>query len=145
MLCSTIIPTIGRPSLSTAIQSVLDQGLGPDDLEIIVVNDSGKPLPIADWQEQPHTKVIETNRRNRSVARNVGAAASRGKYLHFLDDDDWMLPGAFETLLSAASSSKAAWVYGAFRLVDNSGATITEICPDETGNCCIQMMAWEWL
>ena len=145
MLCSTIIPTIGRPSLSVAIQSVLDQGLGPDDFEIIVVNDSGKALPAADWQKQPQIKVIDTNRRNRSVARNVGAAASQGEYLHFLDDDDWMLPGAFEALLRAAGSSKAAWVYGAFRLVDNAGVTITEIRPDETGNCCIQLMAWEWL
>jgi glycosyltransferase involved in cell wall biosynthesis len=145
MLCSTIIPTIGRPSLSVAVQSVLDQGLDPNNFEIIVVNDSGKPLPTADWQKLPQIKVVDTNRRNRSVARNVGAAASRGKYLHFLDDDDWMLPGAFETLLSIASASKAAWVYGAFRLVDNSGKTVTEICPDETGNCCIQMMAWEWL
>jgi hypothetical protein len=30
-------------------------------------------------------------------------------------------------------------------MVDNFGATVTEIHPDETGNCCIQMMAWEWL
>jgi len=145
MHCSTIIPTIGRPSLSAAIQSVLDQGLGPDDFEIIVVNDSGKPLPAAPWQKLPQIKVLHTNRRNRSVARNVGAAASVGKYLHFLDDDDWMLPGAFEALLNVASSSKAAWVYGAFRLVDNSGTKVTEICPVETGNCLIQMMAWEWL
>jgi glycosyltransferase involved in cell wall biosynthesis len=145
MLCSTIIPTIGRPSLSTAIQSVLDQGLDSDDFEIIVVNDSGKPLPAAAWQNLPQIKVIDTNRRNRSVARNVGAAASTGMYLHFLDDDDWMVPGAFDALLNVARSSTAAWVYGAFRLVDNAGATVTEISPDDTGNCCIQMMAWEWL
>jgi len=145
MTISTIIPTIGRPSLSVAIQSVLNQGLSPDEIEIIVVNDSGKPLPRADWQQLQNIKVIDTNRRNRSVARNVGAAASRGTYLHFLDDDDWMLPGAFEELLNVASFSKAAWVYGAFRLVDNSGLTVTEICPDEMGNCSIQMMAWEWL
>lgn len=145
MICSTIIPTIGRPSLSAAIQSVLDQGLDPYEFEIIVVNDSGKPLPASPWQKLPQIKIIDTNRRNRSVARNVGAAASAGKYLHFLDDDDWMLPGAFEALLHVANPSTAAWVYGAFRLVDNSGATVTEICPDETGNCSIQMMAWEWL
>jgi glycosyltransferase involved in cell wall biosynthesis len=145
MLCSTIIPTIGRSSLSAAVQSVLDQGLGLDDFEIIVVNDSGRSLPPADWQKHGNITVIDTNRRNRSVARNVGAAASRGKYLHFLDDDDWMLPAAFETLLSVAESSKAAWVHGGFRMVDNVGATVTDILPDETGNCSIQMMAWEWL
>ena len=39
MFISTIIPTIGRPTLSMAIQSVLDQGLALDEFEIIVVND----------------------------------------------------------------------------------------------------------
>jgi len=79
MLISTIIPTIGRSTLSAAIQSVLNQGLSPDEFEIFVVNDSGKPLPYEDWQRLENIKVIHTNRRNRSVARNVGAAASRGK------------------------------------------------------------------
>ena len=145
MLCSTIIPTIGRPSLSAAIQSVENQGLAENEFEIIVVNDSGYPLPEALWQKSSHIKIINTNRRNRSVARNVGAAASKGRYLHFLDDDDWMMPGAFATLLTVAESTKAAWIYGAFRMVDNSGETVAELFPDETGNCSIQMMAWEWL
>ena len=145
MLCSTIIPTICRPSLSIAIQSVMDQGLEPGDFEIIIVNDSGKPLPRAGWQELDNIKIIDTNRRNRSVARNVGAAASQGKYLHFLDDDDWMMPGALDALLSVAETTNAAWVHGAFRMVDNSGEKVAEIFPDETGNCCLQMMAWEWL
>ena len=51
MLISTVIPTIGRSSLSVSIQSVLDQGLRPNDFEIIVVNDTGKPLSQADWQK----------------------------------------------------------------------------------------------
>ena len=146
MLCSTIIPTIGRPSLSAAVQSVLDQGLDVDEFEMIIVNDSGKPLPNnADWQKLDNITIIDTNKRNRSVARNVGAAASRGKYLHFLDDDDWMMPGAFETLLRVAEESNAAWIHGAFRMVDNAGVTVADIHPNEEGNCSIQMMAWEWL
>jgi glycosyltransferase involved in cell wall biosynthesis len=145
MSISTIIPTIGRPTLSTAIRSVLDQGLSPDEFEIIVVNDSGKPLLDAEWQKLESIKVIDTNRRNRSVARNAGAAAAKGKYLHFLDDDDWMLPGALETLIDVAESSNAGWTHGAFRMVDNDGTTVAELFPDESGNCSIQMMAWEWL
>jgi glycosyltransferase involved in cell wall biosynthesis len=137
MLCSTIIPTIGRPSLSTAVQSVLDQGLRPNEFEIIVVNDSGERLPDADWQKLHNIKIIDTNKRNRSIARNVGAAASKGMY--------WMMPGAFNCLLDVAGRSPAAWIHGAFRMVDNSGVTVAEIHPDETGNCCIQMIAWEWL
>jgi glycosyltransferase involved in cell wall biosynthesis len=145
MFCSTIIPTIGRPTLSRAVFSVLDQDFNHDSFEVIVVNDSGKRLPDADWQHSERVRVISTNRHNRSVARNAGAAIAKGRYLHFLDDDDWMLPGAFESFWELTNSSQAAWLYGAFRLVDNSGKTITEIYPDEIGNCFIQLIAWEWL
>lgn len=145
MFCSTVIPTIGRSTLDRAVNSVLNQEFTAADFEIIVVNDSGRPLPEADWQQSDQVKIIATNRHNRSVARNTGAAMARGKYLHFLDDDDWMLPGAFNSFWELASSSQAAWLYGGFRLVDNTGDPITEICPDETGNCYIQLIASEWL
>lgn len=145
MFISTIIPTIGRSTLSRAVHSVLDQGFQHDAYEVIVVNDSGKELVVEDWQKNANVKIVHTNQLNRSIARNTGAAIATGRYLHFLDDDDWMLPGAFEALLNVAKQTKAAWIYGAFRLVDNQGAIVAEIIPEVTGNCCIQMMAWEML
>ncbi len=145
MFCSTIIPTIGRPTLSRAVCSVLDQEFERDDFEVIVVNDSGKPLPDESWQSSPRVQIIHTNRHNRSVARNAGAAVSKGRYLHFLDDDDWMVPGAFQSLYDCAITNQAAWVYGAFRFVDNDGNEIVEMYPGEEGNCHLQMLFWEWL
>jgi glycosyltransferase involved in cell wall biosynthesis len=144
MFCSTIIPTIGRPTLARTVCSVLDQEFD-DDFEVIVVNDSGKPLLDEEWQKSPRVQVIHTNQHNRSVARNAGAAIAKGQYLHFLDDDDWMLPGAFQSLRQLAETSSAAWVYGAFRFVDNASKTVAEIFPGEEGNCHIQMLFWEWL
>jgi glycosyltransferase involved in cell wall biosynthesis len=85
MFCSTVIPTIGRPTLSRAVCSLLDQAFTADDFEVIVVNDSGRPLPEMDWQHSAQVRVIDTNRRERSVARNTGAAIAGGRYLHFLD------------------------------------------------------------
>ena len=93
MLCSTIIPTVNRPSLERAVKSALDQDLDLDLHEIIVVNDSGKALPDIDWLKSPRIKVVNTNRVERCVARNVGAALASGKYLHFLDDDDYLVSG----------------------------------------------------
>lgn len=145
MFCSTVIPTIGRSSLSKAVKSILDQEFHDDHFEIIVVNDSGNPLPTEDWQKSDRVRIIHTNRHNRSVARNAGAAIAKGRYLHFLDDDDWMFPDAFANFWDLANSSNAAWLYGAFRLVNNAGERITDIFPDESGNCSIQLLAWEWL
>jgi glycosyltransferase involved in cell wall biosynthesis len=145
MFCSTIIPTIGRATLSRAVESVLNQTISADDSEVLVVNDSGRPLPEGAWQRSERVRIINTNRHNRSVARNTGAAVARGKYLHFLDDDDWMLPGAFHTLWQLASTHQAAWLYGGYRLVDNAGNLIGDICPEEEGNCFVHLIAWEWI
>jgi len=145
MFCSTIIPTINRPTLTRAVQSVLNQDYWEDDFEVIVVNDSGRPLSQAAWQESPKVRLIDTNHRERCVARNSGAAIARGKYLHFLDDDDWILPGAFKHLWSLASTGPAAWLYGGYRLVDSAGSLLEDCYPDERGNCFIRFIVGEWL
>jgi len=135
MFCSTIIPTINRSSLPRAVHSVLDQAFKVADFEVIVVNDSGQRLPDADWQDSKQVRVINTNRHERSVARNTGAAIARGKYLHFLDDDDVLLPGALEAFwMLDEEAGDAAWLYGSYQTVDNFGNLIEEIHPGITGN-----------
>jgi glycosyltransferase involved in cell wall biosynthesis len=145
LFCSTIIPTIGRPTLSRAVHSVLNQTFTAADFEIIVVNDSGRPLPEEAWQQSERVQVINTNQRERSVARNTGAAMARGKYLHFLDDDDWLLPGALESFWASACQNNAVWLYGSSQLVDRTGEPIIQLHHQMNGNCSIQVMAGEWI
>ena len=121
---STIIPTIGRATLSRAVQSVLEQQFDEAEFEIIVVDDSGKSMVDTDWQDFPNLQIIQTNQRERSVARNAGAAIAQGAYLHFLDDDDWMLPGAFYHFWEFVQQKKAALYYGGYRFVDSQGVTL---------------------
>jgi glycosyltransferase involved in cell wall biosynthesis len=135
MFSSTIIPTINRKSLSRAVQSVLDQEFGADEFEVIVVNDTGSPLPKMTWQASRRVRIIDTNCRERSVARNTGAAIARGKYLNFLDDDDILLPGALRAFWDLAQrKGDAIWLSGGYQLVDNSGEVIEKIYPENDGN-----------
>jgi glycosyltransferase involved in cell wall biosynthesis len=149
MFCSTVIPTVGRPTLARTVESVLNQRLNQtfaaNDFEIIVVNDSGQPLPQADWQRSSRVQVISTNRRERSVARNTGAAVANGRYLHFLDDDDWLFPDALQHLYSLAESSDAAWIYGCTQLVDRQQNPIIKLRHRLNGNCFAHVMAGEWI
>lgn len=145
MFCSTIIPTVGRATLSRAVDSVLAQQFLQDNFEVIVVNDSGKPLPEAAWQHSERVRMITTHRYERCVARNSGAAIARGKYLHFLDDDDWLLPGALQTLWELGSIREAAWLYGSSQLVDRNDTPIIELHHEMDGNCFTQLMAGEWI
>lgn len=145
MFCSTIIPTIGRPELSQAVCSVLNQTFKAADFEVIVVNDSGHPLPNADWQQSDRVRVIQTNQRERSVARNTGAAIAQGEYLHFLDDDDWLLPDSLESFWKLACTSDAVWLYGGAQLVDISSDQEVVLHLNLQGNCFIQTIAGEWI
>ena len=133
MFSSTIIPTINRSSLSRTVYSVLEQNFTVEDFEVIVVNDSGKPLPDMEWQHSERVHILNTNRRERSVARNAGAAIAKGRYLHFLDDDDILLSGALDALWRLDQEhSDAVWLYGSYRSVDNLGNLVEEFYPEVT-------------
>lgn len=87
---SVIIPAYNSAdSLARAIDSVLTQTFS--SFEIIVVNDcstDGTDAIIADYE----TKIVAVNlKQNQGVghARNYGIGVSKGKYLAFLDADDY--------------------------------------------------------
>jgi len=145
MFCTTVIATIGRAALSRAVESVLVQDLQDDDFEVIVANDSGRPLEFAEWQNSERVTVFNTKQRERCAIRNMAATVAGGRYLHFMDDDDWMLPGALRALHAAAESHQAKWIYGISRLVDGAGQLLTEHHIDVAGNTFTQVAAGEWL
>ncbi len=141
---STIIPPIGRPALARAVESVLGQE-GACPLEVIVVNDSGRPLASTGWQSDPRISVLETDRQERCRARNTGAAYARGRFLHFLDDDDWLLPGSLKRLQVALADSQSRYVYGATRLTDRQGEYLIDLEQEMSGNVAVQVMCGEWI
>lgn len=142
--CSYIVPTIGRKSLETAVQSILMQDF-EHGFEVIIVNDSGSPLPDADWHHLPNVRILNTNKRERSIARNTGAAVARGSYLAFLDDDDWILPGALESFWQLSiQKPEALWLYGGIKIVDEHHSVLAEINSGLSGNCFAQIMGGAW-
>ena len=145
MFSSTIIPTVGRVTLARAVNSVLSQTFDKGDFEVIVVNDSGKPLPWQDWQSSDQVQIINTHRRERSVARNAGAAIARGEYLHFLDDDDWLFPDALCHFWQLSQNKEAVWYYGSSQLIERNGSKLIQLQHGIQGNCFLQAMAGEWI
>ncbi len=143
MFCSTIIASINRPTLPAAVNSVLEQKFDADDFEVIVVNDTGIPLKGFDWQNSPRVHVLTTQRRERSVARNAGASIAKGKYLHFLDDDDILLPGALEAFWQLDQKSEAAWMYGCYQSMDHTNRIMGEYYPTVEGDFFAESVAGE--
>ena len=104
---SIIIPTYGRKQyLAEAVTSVIQQSFS--DWELFIVDDSS-PTPLADDQFlDPRIKVLhhKTNR-GPAAARNTGAAAARGDWLAFLDDDDLWDPRRLEIALKGIEDKQA--------------------------------------
>ena len=124
MSVSAIIPAFnaGR-TLRRAIESVLRQ-THPIE-EIIVVDDgsSDATLKIAK-SFAPGVRCISQSNSGVAAARNAGAAAAAGRWLAFLDADDYWLPhkSAAQVALAAAEP-EVVLLYGSFQEFDNQGPT----------------------
>lgn len=145
---STVIPTVGRKTLSRAVESVLSQWARDCTVEVIVVNDTGAPLPVEGWQSSHRVRVLRTPepKSGPAVGRNVGAAAATGDFLHFLDDDDWMRPGAFEAFAQTHDDNPdARWLYGTVERVDRDGEHLDVLPPEPEGNVLAALISGEWM
>lgn len=107
---SVIIPVFNTERyLKESIASALNQTL--DGIEIIVVDDgstdsSGK---IADAYAAHYKNVLVIHQENQNLggARNTGRCAASGKYIQYLDADDFLEPEALEHLFNLAESKEA--------------------------------------
>lgn len=105
-LVSVIIPVYDPgPYLEKCLESVCGQTL--EDLEIVCVDDRStdtSPEVLQAWAARdPRIRVLShTQNRGCAATRNTGMAAARGRYIHFMDSDDWIDPGYLEELVTIA-------------------------------------------
>jgi glycosyltransferase involved in cell wall biosynthesis len=108
---SVIIPTCDRQQyLEFAIESVIGQTLLP--CEIIVVDNGYNCANVPSISQLPLSVIRLPARCGVSRARNAGAHAAKGRYLAFLDDDDWWEPNFLELLYAKLVKTRADCVYG---------------------------------
>ncbi len=109
---SIIIPTFRRPTqLVEAIHSALGQAVV--SVEVIVLDDSPEGSARPTVAQINHPCVTYFHRTNPSggrpaLVRNEGYQHSRGRYIHFLDDDDRIAPGALQALVDALDNNNQA-------------------------------------
>lgn len=97
---SIVIPTYNRPErLQQCLESIAQLDYPRDRFEVVVIDDGSKtPLqPIVDlFRSDFMLNFIQQANAGPASARNTGAAAAKGDYLVFTDDDcqptkDWLL------------------------------------------------------
>lgn len=106
MKLSYVIVTRNRREalLQTLARLEADTGLGRHEWEVFVVDNASEDDSIEAVTSQfPQTRIISLTENEGVPARNHAIAPASGKYLAFLDDDSYPLPGAIPAALSYLS------------------------------------------
>jgi glycosyltransferase involved in cell wall biosynthesis len=98
-MITIVIPTIGRPSLTTLLDTLAPQRARSDAVvDVIVVDDrrdQREPLPVPPW-----TTVLAGRGAGPAAARNTGWRKARHPWIAFLDDDVEPEPGWLAQLVA---------------------------------------------
>lgn len=123
-LVSVIVRSIGRETLQQALDSVATQTY--PNIEIVVVNAKGPGHPELGEKcgRFPINVITSGESLGRCRAANVGLDNAKGKYLIFLDDDDFFLPNHISALVAELENDKAIRVaYAGVESTDKQGTS----------------------
>ena len=100
MILSVLIPMYNAEKyINDCLNSLLNQDLNVNQYEIIVVNDGSKDksYEIVEEYVKRNSNIILINQQNKGTgaAKNTAIAQAKGKYIYFLDSDDYI---AYSTL-----------------------------------------------
>ena len=114
---SIIVPIYNvEKYIHKCIDSILSQTF--TDFELILVDD-GSPDKCGEICEQyalkdNRIKVVHKENGGLSDARNAGIDVASGKYIYFIDSDDWISPNSIISLLNFAEDNQCEIVQGGF-------------------------------
>jgi glycosyltransferase involved in cell wall biosynthesis len=122
-LISVVVPVYKvEEYLDRCIDSILSQTY--NNLELILINDGSpdKCPAICDAYAREHSrvKVIHKGNEGVSAARNTGVEIASGKYIAFVDSDDYIHKDYLDTLMFMLSNSQAQLSMCAYKKVFDS-------------------------
>lgn len=129
-LISIIVPVYKvEQYLMRCLDSIREQTY--PNLEIILVDD-GSPdncgMICDDYvKKDSRIQVIHKQNAGLGMARNSGLEVATGKYVVFVDSDDWLKPNMVQTLVTAAQQYSAEMVICGYSVVPQNG--IPRECP----------------
>lgn len=122
---SVVVPVYNAEKyLQQCLNSILRQSL--KEIEVIAVDDGstdGSGKILSEYQKKDkRLTVISKQNEGVSIARNLAVAKARGKYISFVDSDDYLEPSALEKLYNrAAADNLDMLMFAATTLDMNTG------------------------
>ena len=123
ILLSIIIPAFNvERFIESTLKMLIAQNL--EKCEVIVIDDGSKDntLQIAEKiaSEDKRIKVIHQENSGQGQARNKGMDIANGKYIGFVDSDDWIDLNMYEELYNSAITQKVDIVVCGRKLYDKN-------------------------
>lgn len=109
-ILSIIVPVYNcEKFLSRCLDSIISQDFV--DFEVIIVNDGSTDNSyriLEDYCNKDNRfLVINQENQGQSIARNIGLSYATGKYIGFVDADDWIEPNMYSVMIEKAILSDA--------------------------------------
>ena len=128
-LVSIILPVYNAQNhLARCVGSICAQTYR--NIEIIILNDGSKDqsLPVCEEFRQKDPRILLVDKANSGVSdtRNLGLKLASGKYVEFVDSDDYLDPDFTEHLVAAAEENEADFVIAPYKMVIPAGASKPE-------------------
>lgn len=130
-MISVIIPVYNVfPYVEKCIRSVMNQSYR--DMEILLIDDGSEDgsgqLCDTLAEEDDRIRVLHTENRGLSAARNLGCRESKGEYIYYLDGDDRLEIDCLSVLLNALLAFGVDMCVGGCRKVNSKGTVIENAC-----------------
>lgn len=131
-LVSIIIPAYNvAPYIGQCMDSVVNQTY--KNLQIICVDDGSEddtPNILKEYAEaDPRIKLIVQENTGNSIARNRGLDLAQGKWVMFVDSDDWLETDAVERCVALAQQYQTTLLHFGYRKVSENGESLSEHLP----------------
>ena len=126
LLLSYIIPLYNTEAyIVRCLRSIIAQDLPEGGYEVIVVDDGstdgGRELVEALAAEHPQVRLLSQTNAGVSAARNKALDAARGRFVQFVDSDDYLAEGMMQSLLQRAIDESLDVLVFNYNCVDADG------------------------
>lgn len=126
LLLSYIIPLYNTEAyIVRCLRSIIAQDLPEGGYEVIVMDDGstdgGRELVEALAAEHPQVRLLSQTNAGVSAARNKALDAARGRFVQFVDSDDYLAEGMMQSLLQRAIDESLDVLVFNYNCVDADG------------------------
>lgn len=114
--------------LRRCLSSIVAQAMERDEYEIIVVDDESTVSPqhiVDEYATQANITLHIQQHSRQGAARNVGLDHARGKWIQFVDGDDYLFPDTVKPCLDLAEKADLDLLMFGFQEVGNEAALLS--------------------